>query len=69
MYYVAKTKVLISCTITAPLFCFGIMQKAGFNTGQGFHNAKVDDGLESYIDTDNVKPEELEQRLGGRGMG
>ena len=66
MYYVAKTKVLISCTVTAPLFCFGIMRNAGFNTG---HNPKVDDGFESYIDTDNVKSEELEQRLGGRSMG
>ena len=39
------------------------------NTGQGLYNPEVDDGSESYIDTDNVNHEELEQRLSGRGQG
>ena len=38
-------------------------------TGQGNYNPKVDDGLETYIDTDSVHQDELERRLDGRGMG
>ena len=36
--------------------------------GKGLYDPIVDDGVESFIDTDNVSQEELEQRLSGRGQ-